>query len=311
MLKIPPIQKRERKWLQRSESTMYFYKKKYTEMDAMSMNLLTVPLHISKNDELYSYRYARDTRTFSIGTNTSYTEYNNVTLFKFKHGFIILLIGNKIIYYCLHFNNIIELIIQSHINNPIVLLDGIMDVMYNRYTTVLSDSGDNYYIFDNGKLINMIRSTNMIDLFSFEGILTWDSPTSFPKIYDVHFLWIINRWLIETSEYIFILDKEGYQRFMTCKTTVMYTLLNEKNDYDGMIYDYDKNAIYVTHDQEYVYYQKNGNILLSQTTYPYHMKCIMHGHILPRIQCWYEKHQSFDLFFHTATHRCRLGMFPV
>jgi len=125
MLKIPPIQKRERKWLQRSESTMYFYKKKYTEMDAMSMNLLTVPLHISKNDELYSYRYARDTRTFSIGTNTSYTEYNNVTLFKFKHGFIILLIGNKIIYYCLHFNNIIELIIQSHINNPIVLLDGI------------------------------------------------------------------------------------------------------------------------------------------------------------------------------------------
>ena len=309
MLKIPPIHQQERRWLQRKESIKFCSEKNWTEINMTSSNLLTVPLFVSKNEELHSVRYTHHTQICLIGTNTNYTEYHDVLILKIKCGFIVILTNKKIVYRCMHSDDTIEFNII--IKYPIVSLDGLLDMMYNKHVTVFGDTTDHFHIFNNGVLTNKIFSTTMIDLFSFGGAISWHSPESVPIIYDVHFLWVINRWMIETSEYVFILDKEGYLRFMECRSNVMYELLNEKNDYDGMVYDYDQNAIYITKNQEYIYYQKNGYILIAKTTYPYHIKFRMNEHTRQTIHYWCEKHDSFDMFFHTSTHRYKLSMFPM
>jgi hypothetical protein len=304
--------RQEREWLLRNRHASRQYKIHTKTSDNLSMpstpNLSTVPLFINQQNEIHSLRYACDTNTMCLGTQTKYTTICGVLLFKLKKGYIVCLTQNGVQYIYYQSTKTTSLAFD---NQNIVLVDGLWDTCTNTCTTVTCDTWNVYNIRVNEHVVRTIQCMDMIDMISLCGLhVSWNTIESNTKIYDVTFLSCNGRWLIESSDYIYILDPYGYQMFMENTTEVTNMLLNDTYTFDGMIYDYDGNDIYVSNTHGILMYQKNGYLFIAQTIHPYHIKHVCYGNVLPRIHRWYDNLNNQDIIIETIDGIYKLSMDP-
>ena len=97
---------------------------------------------------------------------------------------------------------------------------------------------------------------------------------------------------------------------MNEKNKVTNDMLNDVHSFDGMIYDYDHNRIHVSSTHDTLMYQKNGNLFVAQTTYPYNIKHVRFDFKIPRIHSWFENDAIHETYLQTANGVYTLSMFP-
>lgn len=271
-------------------------------------NLSTVPLFVNRQNELVSVRYDGETRDLWLGTQTKFQCIQHVDRYKCKKGYVICVTPTSVYYMHIQSNNTIQWKFET---KDVVLFDGLWDTCTNTCVTVTGDTWQTYWIRKNENVIQTMRCNDMMDMVSLCGkYVSWDVPSSTQKIYEVNFLSCIGRWLVESSEYIYILDDVGYRQFMQDKSQVTHRMLNDAHTFDGMIYDYDRNEVYVSDTHDILMYQKNGYLFVAQTVHPYHIKHACCGDMIPRIYRWYDHLASQETFLETMGGIYKLSMEP-
>lgn len=304
--------RQEREWFRRNQMTRYYHKISTSSLRQSVMshcsNLSTVPLFVNRQNELVSVRYDGETRDLWLGTQTKFQIIHAVERFKCKKGYVVCLTPTSVCYMHIQSNNTIQWMFE---NKDVVLFDGLWDTCTNTCVTVTGDTRQNYLIRKNEDVIQSVCCTNMLDMVSLCGkYVSWDVPSWDPKIYEVNFLSCIGRWLVESSEYIYILDDVGYRMFMQDKSKVTHMILNDTHTFDGMIYDYDRNEVYVSDTHDILMYQKNGYLFVAQTVHPYHIKHTCCGDVLPRIYRWYDHLANQETMLETIEGIYKLSMEP-
>lgn len=243
-----------------------------------------------------------------LGTHTEFQCIHNVDRYKCKKGYVVCLTPTSVYYMHIQSNNTIQWMFET---KDVVLFDGLWDTCTNTCVTVTGDTCQNYLIRKNEDVIQSVRSNDMLDMVSLCGkYVSWDVPSISQKIYEVNFLSCVGRWMVESSEYIYILDDVGYRQFMQDKSTVTHMILNDTHTFDGMIYDYDRNEVYVSDTHDILMYQKNGYLFVAQTMHPYHIKYTCCGDMIPRIYRWYDHLASQETMLETMGGIYKLSMEP-
>ena len=304
--------RQEREWFRRNQITKYYHKvyESSSNQAVMSIppNLWIVPLFVNHCDELVSTRYDNDLNTLYMGTQTKFDTISEVTYVKMKKGYVVCLMSKGVCYIHYPSNKKTYLVFE---NNDDVLLDGLWDTCTNTCVTVTCDVRQTYIVRRNETIVQRIQHKDMIDMVSLCGNrVTWDTIESSHKIYEVNFLSCIGRWLIESAKFIYILDGDGYRQFMDDKAGVTNAMLNEKHNFDGMIYDYDGNEIYLSTIQDVVMYQKNGHLFVAQTLHPFHIKHLYFTDYVPRIHRWYDHIGMHETILQTTSGTYKLSMYP-
>jgi hypothetical protein len=250
-------------------------------------------------------------RTCHIGNNTSpLFVYECVLMVRLKRGFCIVVTNKQIHYICLLSGEKLELHIESPDN--LELVDGIWDRLNNETTTLTYT--DRYVIYKNKKMVSQFAGSICMDyVFTKEGTLHLQDveKTSSIMVKGMDFLNGIHRWMIETLDYIFILDKKGFREFVTDRDSVLGHFLTEKGDFDGMMYDYDGNEFHLSSTQDIIIYQKNNDIFIAQTLFPYQIYHRCFGMKIPRVIRWFEHVSRNELHFQTNKSTYILSMFPI
>lgn len=274
-----------------------------------SWNQFLVPIQINQNDEMIMLSVNNIDKTCHIGKNTSSTHtYEHVRLVRMKRGFCIVVTNKKIHYICLLSGDKKELDIGCP---SIELVDGIWDMLKNTTTTLTYT--DKYVVYENDEIVLQMEGSICMDyVFTKEGIvLPGVAKTSSITVKQFDFLNGIHRWLIETSEYIFIIDDKGFREFVIDKESLLRHFLTDREDFDGMMYDYDGNEFHLSPNQDVITYQKNNDIFIAQTLFPYHIYHRCFGVKIPRAIRWFEHVARNELHFQTRKCTYILSMFPI